>query len=393
MAMIKVDTGGVAGLRSMVSTLSNQMEDALDHVRYAGQNLDMKTASSENISARLNALQRRLTVQKSKLEQYSIALGTVNERFSASDKLIAGKAKEVHYLMDSIVFAPNVSTRSSLKLKQDTDEAAGLICAFSGQGAKAGGAGDMLWDILKQAGHMGGLLAVVDGICGLKDGADYKSIGNAAKKTRNFIETLRDDVRKMGKAKRILHPSTYKTAWYKRIFGTTDYFKSIGKASKSTNIKTRWYNNFQKAGAKEISKVTWKGMAIDGVFNAMENYEEYKSGDISAGRAVVETITETAFDTTVNIVLTSAVAATVGATLGATVGAPALLVAAGTVVLKGGLDTLAGWATGGEADFTEAVSDMAIDLGKAVGKGLQKVGKGLSSTMKNLKTGWKSIFA
>jgi len=273
-------------------------------------------------------------------------------------------------------------------------EATKLVNVFSQEGD---GVKDYLWKALKKAGHFGAFISMV---------SDFESYGEtknpnddpkggikAAKSAKSFVSNLSDDIRKMTKAKRIMHPSTYKASWAKRIFGTTDYFKKVGGASKSANFSTRWYNNFQKAKGKEISKVTWAGIALDGVFNAMDNYDEYQRGEISGARAVAETISETGIDVAVNGLLTAAVAAT----LGATVGAPALAVAAGTLAAKTALDGIAKWATGGEKDFTEAASDLMLDTGKAIAdgisKGVQKIGQGISSAVNKINARWKRFTA
>lgn len=388
MSKIRIDTTGVVELKGKVTTIKSQAGSAQSHISQARSGIDINTAASENVSYRINRLYSRIQSQQTKLRQYESALTSVNERFLTSDRTIANQAKEVNYLLNRIVDSPFNATRKSLSITAQTTEVTNLVDTFSKEGDEIR---DYLWKVLKKAGHFGAFVSMVSGFAGYSNQNRTENIIKAIRSTKSFVSNLSGDIQKMTKAKRIMHPSTYRASWAKRIFGTTDYFKTVGGASKSTNFSTRWYNNFQKAKGKEISKVTWAGIALDGVIDAIDNYDEYKRGEISGVRAVAETITETGIDVAVNGLLTAAVAAT----LGATVGAPALAVAAGTLAAKTILDGIAKWATGGEKNFTEAASDLVLDTGKAIAdgisKGVQKIGQGISSTVDKISTRWKSF--
>ena len=391
MARIRVDTSGVAELRSVVGTVNAHAGSAQAIISQARGGIDMKTAASENVSYRINNLYSRLRAQQDKLRQYESALTNVNERFLASDRIVANQAKEINYLAKQIVDSPYSATRETLTITAQTAEVTNLISTFSKQGE---GICDYLWTVLKKAGHFGAFFSMASGIANLSDPTKPpapKAKIAAVKNIKSFVNNLSDDILKMTKAKRIMHPSTYRAAWAKRIFGATDYFKNVGGISKSTNFSTRWYNNFQKAKGKEISKVTWAGVALDGVFNALDNYDEYQRGEISGFRAYAETISETGIDIALNGLLTTAVAAT----LGATIGAPAVAVAAGTLAAKVLLDGVAKWATGGEKDFTEAVSDWVLDTGKGIIERkieqIQKIGQGIASVANNISAGWQAL--
>ena len=392
MPKIRIDTTGVVELKRKVNSIQSQAGSAQSYVSEARSGIDFNIAASENVSYRINRLYNRIQSQQTKLRQYASALTCVNERFLTSDRTIANQAKEVNYLLNRIVDSPYNACRESLAITAQTMEITNLVDTFSKEGD---GLRDYLWKVLKKAGHFGAFISTVSGFANYASTttpSDYpKAAITAAKSMKSFVSNLSDDIQKMTKAKRIMHPSTYRATWAKRIFGTTDYFKKVGGASKSTNFSTRWYNNFQKAKGKEISKITWAGIALDGVINAIDNYDEYKRGEISEVRAVAETITETGIDVAVNGLLAAAVAAT----FGATVGAPTLAVAAGTLVAKNMLDGIAKWATGGEKGFTEAASDLVLDTGKAIAngisKGVQKIGQGISSTVDKINAKWKSF--
>ncbi len=399
MSKIRIDTNGILDLKEIVTSINSQAESAQSYISQARNGIDMNTASSENVSYRINRLLSRIQSQQTKLRQYESALISVNERFLASDRTIANQARTVNYLLNRVIASPYNTSRESLSITAKTTEATKLVGAFSKEGD---GVKDYLWNALKKAGHIGAFVSMVsdfESYAEARNPRDYpKGAIKVAKSTKSFVSNLFDDIRKMTKAKRIMHPSTYKASWAKRIFGTTDYLKKVGGASKSAKFSTRWYNNFQKAKGKEFSKVTWAGIALDGVFNAMDNYDEYQRGEISGVRAVAETITETGIDVTVNGLLTAAVAAT----LGATVGAPVLAVAAGTLAAKTALDGFAKCVTGGEKDFTEGASDLVLNFGKAIAdgtiadgisKGVQQIGQDISSAVNKINARWKGFTA
>lgn len=247
--------------------------------------------------------------------------------------------------------------------------------------------------LMKKSGFIGKAVALAVGIKDTATGGGagklIKTVSSGVKDVSNIYKYAKN----MGKAKRILHSETIRTSWAKKIVGWNDYFKSANGVSKATGWGRKFKSNLTKA--KNISKVSWLSVAVSGVVNAIDNRKEYEQGKISAERAVAETLTETAVDVVTDAALTTVAAAAVGATtaaLGLTVGAPVLVVGAVTVGAKIGLDAIAKWATGGEKDFTEAASDLILDTGKAIGKGISegasKLGKCISSSLKSLKPKW-----
>ena len=154
MARIRVDTSGVAELRSVVGTVNAHAGSAQAIISQARGGIDMKTAASENVSYRINNLYSRLQAQQDKLRQYESALTNVNERFLASDRIVANQAKEINYLAKQIVDSPYSATRETLTITAQTAEVTNLISTFSKQGE---GICDYLWTVLKKAGHFGAL--------------------------------------------------------------------------------------------------------------------------------------------------------------------------------------------------------------------------------------------
>lgn len=211
---------------------------------------------------------------------------------------------------------------------------------------------------------------------GAESVAKFLKDGNSA--IKGLSEWAKSN-KQLDKLARMLPEQAQKTR-INRLFGFNDTFK--GGASKAGKWSTRFYNNFHKqngpldsyksGGAK--SAFAWTGLVFSAAGNTISNIEEAKTGEITAGRAVAETIVETAVDVGKNWVIGTAVAAGIAATIGS---APVLAVGLGTMAVSAGLDfackKITGAITGTEKGLTETVSDLALDVGTAVVKGGAKL--------------------
>lgn len=122
------------------------------------------------------------------------------------------------------------------------------------------------------------------------------------------------------------------------------------------------YKNFStlSTGTKAVAK--WAGVAVTGITNSLENYEEYAGGSISAERAIAETVIETGVDVGVGALATAGTAAGLAA-LGFA-GAPVIAVAAlGTGVVVG-----ANWLCEAitDKDIGELFADGICDMGEII---------------------------
>lgn len=402
MPRIKVDPNRLNDLSTKTRNIENKTNECNASVDTVINRLDWEVSSKASINTRLNKVQKRLQRQAELMDAYVKVLGTTNDNFRNKDAKLKQDAKSIIYEMNSISAVLSSLKTPISKISYSTDEKLRKLSIIETLFGKKTIelTGKWLWETLKKAGYFGAPIALVDGIIGGVKKGDGVKLAKTAYAGWKSIKNLSKDVKNMGMVKRILHPDTLKTSWKNKIFGLTDYFtKATGKASRAKSFKTRFYNNFQKAGKKEISKATWSSFAISGIFNSISNKQEYDSGKITAERAVAETIVETGVDTAVDIVITSAIAAAVGATavgLGFTVAAPGVVVAAGVIGVKMGLDVATKWATGSDSGFTEVVSDDIIDGATAIGKGVAKaagkVGDCISSFGKSITPKWKFSF-
>lgn len=138
-------------------------------------------------------------------------------------------------------------------------------------------------------------------------------------------------------------------------------------------VKGNFWGKFQESFAKQFDfslpegattadKVKlgtkWAGYALTLISNGIDNYEEYKDGQISGGRAVAETAIETGVDIAISAAATAAVSAAAVA-LGATA-APAIAVGIGAAAVTWAANGVCKWITGGK-DIGEVVADAICD--------------------------------
>ncbi|MBO5303958.1 MAG: hypothetical protein J6A92_07910 [Lachnospiraceae bacterium] len=160
----------------------------------------------------------------------------------------------------------------------------------------------------------------------------------------------------------------------KNAIGWSSYYKAEDiEAGKSfmKYLKTALKNeaddfiDFSDEIAKKTSSVAkWAGNVLTVITNAAENYEEHKSGDISEGRAVAETVVEAAVDIGMGIGATAATGAVL-AVAGVTA-APAIAVAAGATLVVAGVNGISKAITG--KDIGEVIADGVCDLGESIAK-------------------------
>lgn len=129
------------------------------------------------------------------------------------------------------------------------------------------------------------------------------------------------------------------------------------------------------------SKSKWVDRLCD---TASSNYEEYKSGEISGARAVVETFMETAIEAGKGKLVNGLVKAAFTAIC--VTNPPGIVVTAAATVVTWGLDWVSEKLTGKKV--TEAVSDFLIDTGEKV---VKNVGKAVTTAKKKIGAAWKSI--
>lgn len=175
--------------------------------------------------------------------------------------------------------------------------------------------------------------------------------------------------------------------WWKEVLGLNadDFLESIKDANLSSAQKFKHglgkgikgsLREFKTAGGavKEVGSIV-----LSGIINAFDNYEEYKRGEISADRAVVETISETAVDWGKDLLIGAGVTAAFAA-MG--VAAPAVAVGAATVAISVAADWVCEKICGKKV--TELVSDAIVDVGYQIKDGATALWSGITN-------GWNTL--
>ena len=279
----------------------------------------------------------------------------------------------------------------------------------NGSGSSGSSAADIALKIIGKAGFAG---AMIEGIGnavkayqkwknGKMDAAAWASL---AKDTKGIVNTISDVLQAAKNSAKIARTGTSAgtVSFWKKMFGLNNKkgplstYSGWSKASSFgsrmwTNFKNSFtWDNFKKPYTKggATSAFAWAGVALSAVSNGISNYTEWKSGEITGKRAVMETITETVVDVGKNWAIGTAVACTLAAT---PIGAPVLLVGATTVAVTMGLDALSNKFFG--KTTTELISDAVLDVGQAVVKKSKEVVAGFRDMVGSIGRGIGALFA
>lgn len=276
--------------------------------------------------------------------------------------------------------AINSSASSAAKLSGALKNAARLYAAAdknvgdkkfgAAKKKKKSGALSLDFGILEKVGIIGGGYGAVkklsDGVKKMQAGKwalGVKDVISSGKTLFSAFKTARKADKGMELYKRFKMPASKNaTLWWKNALGLRDYFavNGLGAVSKSRSLAMRWANNARKVAGKELKAGSLAaGALVSGICNGLSNYDKYKSGKISANKAVKKTIVQTTLDVALDKGLTIAVTAGLAAVCG---GAPVIAVAASTFIIKKGLDAATKSLTGGKYDgLTDFASDKIVD--------------------------------
>ncbi len=364
----------------------NSISGACSSLNVVKENVDAKIRGRNNIDARMNSLVVQLKSVEAQINRINSTVKSGLMLYEVTDEKIEAKAAGVRNsaVQNKAVvsgfadmFKTGTATMTS-KLSVDAKAAATATVekkesVFKAVGKKAGEV------ILENAGLGGGIISSVAGLYNTLTGGKIE-FGAVAKGTKSVISSVYKIVKNNSKLEKLsrMNPGQAVKTGVKRFLGLEKAFTGNLRPSVAKSFKTRFYNNYQKQLADNLdafkgkgmkSALAWAGVAISGITNGISNYKEAKSGEISAGRAVAETITETVVDVASGVVIGAAVSAGIAALGFAS--APVLVVGAATAAVTMGLD----WASNAifGKGMTELISDTVLDVGTAVVKGAAKV--------------------
>lgn len=236
---------------------------------------------------------------------------------------------------------------------------------------------DTVFELIGSFGTVGGITGV---LWGTSDG------GTAIWKSGvDLVQTGAETAQTMAEGKLVDVFGTF--AAEKKTF-TDELSKYVYDPSDSTTV-----------AGKNASKINvaakWVGVAIDGMLNFLDNFEEYNADYTDPG-LYIETVSETALDVLVGIgagVAASSLFAALGVTspVAFAVGVTAVgITSVGNMAIEG-LELL----FNKDINIKENISDFVVDKTKAAGKAVVSVGKMVGNAVKStadcIAAGWKKI--
>lgn len=255
------------------------------------------------------------------------------------------------------------------------------------------------WKVIGSFGTPGGVAAAIGNLA--TGGADAENIISSCK----FLSSA------IGTAATACTKGDTTASWWRYFTGmndaTVDFAGSSLGGAFTSSFKKQFsdlnFGNATEVGDKIKVATKWAGHALTVAKNGVENFQEYKSGDISAGRAVAETVVQSAVDIGMGALATAGITA---AAVAIGVGAPVAAVGVGAAFVTWAANGVCKWATGGK-DVGEVVADAVCDIGegkigaKAVSDGAKTVAKGVGEAVNSVgnlitsvSTKWsKGIFA
>ena len=396
MPTIRVNTSQLSSLEADLQGIESRVSSIINQFNTASSNLDWDVKAESNINLKLSGIRKELAEELRGISGMKGYLGGAIEKYDEVANKNSGEK-----LKDDATGAENVG--ASVQNDFIATTGAEPTVAGDGDGGSQGSTspnilkelGGFTLDVLEEFGEYGKIGALPFSVLKILfdgDGFTAKDVGSVIK----------------GAGKTILGATgvfTSKDKTIKELAGLTKFETIV-----SSNAKAGWLGRLKDAGSSykktfldEINpvektasgKLNVKGTKVAGwalslIANGFSNYEECSKGEISAGRAVTETVLETLIDIGKGAAITAGIAAGC-ALIGFS--APAVVVGGIGVAVSVVAVAICEKLTGEK--LTEFVSDKLIDGAVAVGKKAaevaadvgKKIGDGVKRA-KNAVSGW-----
>ena len=383
---IVVDTASLRDLAAYSNGISSAIGSSATSIRAIKSSLPSKVLSKGGISSSFNSVCSRVDSAQERVARLSAFLTTAANEYSETEQKIITQ------------YAAGTLDESG------TQQTAGGNVKIAGTAN----------DILGEVGFLGNIIAFftkpfatwIDSgkfpvaETGAKSVVSILKDGNSALKGLWEWQQSNNKLDKLAR----MWPAKAKELRKERLLGLTKVNRLFENnyASTAESWTVRFKNNFSdltkdgpfksytSGGAK--AAFAWAGLAFSLASNTVSNIKEAKSGEISTGRAVAETVVETAVDVTKGWVIAAGVTAAIAAIPGAAAAVPVVVVGAATVAVSWVADwackKITGAIGGEEKGLTETVSDFVLDVGEAAIAEGKKV---VSSVSSFVKSGWSRL--
>ena len=238
-------------------------------------------------------------------------------------------------------------------------------------------------------------------------GAGTAVIGNLITggwNAKNVVSSIKFLTKAIGSGATAISKKGVSANWWEYLIGKNSGLSGIDTSSFKngflSSLKKQFTSDLNFGNAQSVADnvkiaTKWAGYLLTGVANAIENYQEYKAGGISAGRAAGETAIETVVDIGVGAAATAGVTALAGVLAAAglpLVGTAAAIGIAG-VGVTWAANSICKAATGGK-DIGEFVADTVYDhIVPAVSKGVGKAKQVIGNIKNAISAPWSRKFA
>lgn len=358
----------VSALAEDLNGYSGKLDDLSSEVGNVRNAEGISTSSYSSIQWRIKALASELEEEKRKMGAMYTSLQAVNKLYIDCEDSITGRAQETNA---GTVEPPGNGGGSS-----GADDEKPWYADLPKETIK------MILGIVEKAGDIGGATAVVNAVIKVlmdNDGMSYKDAGSIIK---GLGKTIMSSKKLIGNGSvdwiEALGLNAYKAASFSQTAGWMGRLES----AKDTFGQAFKYEMTGDTAGKVLKGTKIAGWTLALVANGFSNYEEYSKGEITAGRAVAETVMETGVDIAKGAALAAGVAAGAAA-LG--IAAPAVVVGGVAVAASAVLDYACKQITG--KAVTELVSDTILDVGEAVINGAREVVSNVGNVVKDTFTG------
>ncbi len=404
MSRTSINVSAAGSANNTIVKAKRSVTSAKEDFRSTSNNVDSKIKNRNNINNRLNSIHNQLSDIEGKLSRISQTVQNGLQMYSSTDSSLEQKTKDIQrnaivaksiYRSGLEAMFNSTTNNGSIKKVAEKSVVETSNAKKTEDDSNFGKVGKNIFDtVVNNAGLGGGFVSSVIGM--YETFSDEKlNIGAVAKSTKSFVSSIYKNLRNADKLEKLsrMNPGQAVKTGIKRFIGFDKAFIGELRPSVAKSFSTRFYNNYQKQIANSLdaykgkglkSALSWAGVAVSGISNTIQNIEEAKSGEISATRAVAETVLQTGVDVAADIFIGAAVSAGIAA-LGFT-SAPVLVVGAATAGVVAGVNAISKLVF--KKDLSEAVTDLVLDAGEAVVKTGKKI---VSESVKAISNAGKAV--
>lgn len=366
MPYIKVTPEKLMEMQSEFSLLERELHSIAETFYSLSHSLDWDLSSRRDFENRSCEIYRELESENRMLSQLKEFMVLVQEKYNQIQFFNFNMNQRTKKYVN-----PNASSEEIVEKKDEIT--VNMHSSRTDSGKEKRDIEDQLHSsmntVIKSVSPLGKIVGELDsvgeGIQYMKSGewdkATVKLVG-VGTKVAGSVSKIVEISKKANMPKIVANSADQTSSVISKLAGMDDFFEgTVGTVAKGSNSAACFGSNLKKAWGKSSKDFTLTEVStvLSFVSSGVDNYMEWKNGEISEGRAIAETIGEALVDIVTGSLITTVVAAAAVTIIGS---APIFLVGLGTAAISIGLDLIASNFTEGEKSFNEWISDGVIDL-------------------------------